>query len=143
MPSHDHRHRGLHSEQGPLSGEHSGRAVDPVIKVRDIAWLEFEKPDLAAAEVFARAFGFTTVHRAAGELTLRGTLPGAPCVMIRKGSTSRFLGTAFHAADPRDLLRLADATGTKVRTLPEHIGGLSVDVREPAGSLVRVVADVI
>ena len=77
------------------------------------------------------------------ELTLRGTLPGAPCVIIRKGTGSRFLGPAFLAADARDLLRLADATGTKARPLPDHLGGLSVDVREPAGALVRVVADVI
>lgn len=143
MTDHDTSHRDLHHEQGALAGEHTGRACDPVIKVHDIAWLEFEKPDLAAAEVFARAFGFTPIHRTAGELTLRGTLPGAPCVIIRKGTGSRFLGPAFLAADARDLLRLADATGTKARPLPDHLGGLSVDVREPAGALVRVVADVI
>jgi hypothetical protein len=47
----DDSHRDLHSEQGALPGEHVGRASDPVIKVHDIAWLEFEKPDLAAAGV--------------------------------------------------------------------------------------------
>ena len=41
-------HAGLHSEQGALRGEHPGRATNPVIKVHDIAWLEFEKPDLVA-----------------------------------------------------------------------------------------------
>ena len=143
MTEHDTSHRDLHSERGAQTGEHTGRAADPVIKVHDIAWLEFEKPDLAAAEVFARAFGFTPVHRTAGELTLRGSLPGAPCVIIRKGTRSRFLGPAFRAAAASDLLRLADATGTKARPLPEHLGGMSVDVREPAGALVRVVADVI
>ncbi|MFB9313478.1 VOC family protein [Nocardioides plantarum] len=117
--------------------------MNPVIKVQDIAWLEFEKPDLAAAEVFARAFGFTPVHRTAGELTLRGSLPGAPCVIIRKGAASRFVGPAFRAADRGDLDRLAAVTGTRVRALPEHLGGASVDVREPAGTRVRVVADVI
>ncbi|MGZ6779996.1 MAG: VOC family protein, partial [Mycobacterium sp.] len=52
-------HNALHSEQGGRAGEHSGRARNPVIKVADIAWLEFEKPDLDRAEAFARAFGFT------------------------------------------------------------------------------------
>jgi hypothetical protein len=33
------------------------RARDPIIKVHDIAWSEFEKPDLTRAETFSRAFG--------------------------------------------------------------------------------------
>ena len=51
-------HNDLHSEQGARPGEHPGRSRNPVIKVHDIAWLEFEKPDLTRAEAFARAFGF-------------------------------------------------------------------------------------
>ncbi|MGC7327363.1 2,3-dihydroxybiphenyl 1,2-dioxygenase, partial [Mycobacteroides abscessus subsp. abscessus] len=43
-------HNELHSEQGALKGEHCGRSRNPVIKVADIAWLEFEKPDLRRAE---------------------------------------------------------------------------------------------
>ena len=50
-------HNGLHSEQGALRGEHPGRSANPVIKVQDVGWLEFEKPDLARAEAFAAAFG--------------------------------------------------------------------------------------
>lgn len=136
-------HEDLHSEHGALPGEHRGRSRQPVIKVHDLAWLELEKPDLAGAERFAHAFGFTTLHRSASELTLRGSDPGAPCVVIRRGRGSRFVGPVFRAADASDLLRLAEATGTTVRRLPEHLGGLSVDVREPAGALVRVVADTI
>ncbi|MEH3033554.1 MAG: VOC family protein [Aeromicrobium erythreum] len=142
MTEHDHSHRDLHSEQGALAGEHPGRAANPTIKVHDLAWLELEKPDLAAAEVFARAFGFATTYRTPTELNLRGTFAGAPCVVIRKGERSRFVGPVFRAADTQDLLTLADALGTRVRRLPEHLGGLSVDVREPAGATVRVVADV-
>ena len=142
MDEHDHSHRDLHSEHGARRGEHPGRADQPVIKVHDLAWLEFEKPDLAAAEVFARAFGFTPTFRSASELNLRGSSAGAPCVIIRRGRRSSFLGPAFRAADSADLLRLADATGTRARRLSEHLGGLSVDLRDPAGLRVRVVADV-
>ena len=70
-------HKGLHSEQGALRGEHPGRSRNPLIKVRDLAWLEFEKPDLTRAEAFARAFGFSTVLHASDELQLRGTDPGS------------------------------------------------------------------
>jgi catechol 2,3-dioxygenase-like lactoylglutathione lyase family enzyme len=129
----------LHSEQGALPGEHPGRAKNPVIKVEDLAWLEFDKPDLAQAEQFAHAFGFATAARTADELLLRGMYAGAPAVIIRKGP-SRYAGAAFKAADDNDLLRLADATGTRVTNLQESIGGLTVDLKAPDGAGVRVVS---
>ncbi len=141
MTTHHGTHSDLHSEQGALGGEHPGRARNPIIKVLDLAWLEFVKPDLVASERFAHAFGFTTVSRTADELQLRGTDPGAPCVIVRRGSRSRYVGAAFRAADSTDLVRLADATRTKVEKLPEHLGGLAVDLTDPSGVMVRVVAD--
>ncbi len=133
-------HNELHSETGALRGEHPGRSRNPVIKVADIAWLEFEKPDLDRAEAFARAFGFTTVLRTPDELQLRGTDAGSPCVLLRRGAKSRFVGTAFTAADEVDVLRLAEATGAKATPLPESLGGMSVDLVDPSGLPVRVVA---
>ena len=140
--SNDHDpHSGLHSEQGVLAGEHPGRAASPVVKVHDLAWLEFTKPDLDRAELFARAFGFTTAMRGPDEVQLRGSDPGSPCVLIRKGPRSRFLGVAFRAADSADVLRLAEATGRKVTKLPESVGGVTVDLVDPNGQRVRVVSD--
>ena len=105
-------HNGLHSEQGALTGEQRGRSANPVIKVHDVLWLEFEKPDLVKAEAFAHSFGFATALRTKDELHLRGSDAGAPCVLIRRGQREKFLGPAFVAAEQSDLLRLADATGT-------------------------------
>ena len=61
-------HNDLHSEQGALKGEHPGRSANPIIKVQDVIWLEFEKPDLERAEAFAQAFGFSTTLRTSDEL---------------------------------------------------------------------------
>lgn len=133
-------HQDLHSEHGANKGEHPGRSRNPVIKVHDLAWLEFEKPDLSRAETFAHAFGFATVLRTANELQLRGTDPGAPCLLIRRGEATRFRGMAFTAHDEADLLRLANAMGTRTRPLPEATGGLTVDLVDPSGIPVRVVA---
>ena len=133
-------HNDLHSEQGARRGEHSGRSRNPVIRVADIGWLEFEKPNLARAEAFARAFGFGTVVRTPDEVQLRGTDPGAPCVILRRGARSRFVGIAFKAQDDVDVLRLADAAGATVRALPESIGGMSVDLADQSGIPVQVVA---
>jgi catechol 2,3-dioxygenase-like lactoylglutathione lyase family enzyme len=133
-------HNELHSEQGALPGEHTGRVRNPTIKVADLGWLEFEKPDLDRAEAFATAFGFTTVLRTPDELQLRGADPGAPCVLLRRGSRSRFVGTAFRAVDEVDVLRLADAVNAPTQPLPESIGGVSVQLTDPSGLPVRVVA---
>lgn len=133
-------HHGLHSEEGPRKGEHPGRSPNPVIKVHDLAWLEFQKPDLIRAEAFAHAFGFTTMLRTEDELQLRGADAGAPCVLIRRGPRSRFLGPAFSAADEADVRRLAKVSDTPTRALPETLGGLAVDLVDPSGIPVRVVA---
>ena len=85
-------HNDLHSEQGALNGEHAGRSANPIIKVQDVIWLEFEKPDLERAEAFAQAFGFSTALRTDEELHLRGCDAGAPCVLIRRGEREKFLG---------------------------------------------------
>ncbi|MEU2037817.1 VOC family protein [Nocardia niwae] len=134
-------HTGLHSEYGAQVGEHPGRARDPIVKVHDLAWLEFEKPDLDRAEVFAHAFGFAISLRTADELHLRGTDPQSPCVLIRRGTRSRFVGPAFRAADTADLLRLAEAAGNTLTSLPGTLGGSTVDLTDPSGLRVRVVAD--
>jgi hypothetical protein len=140
VTSHGGAHVGLHSEQGAREGEHAGRSRNPVIKVHDIAWLEFEKPDLNRAETFAHAFGFATFASTPDELVLRGTDAGSPCVIIRRGHRSRFVGAAFTARDDADVLRLADSTGRQTRRLPETLGGVGVDLVDPSGLAVRVVA---
>src|SRR3984885_9391079 len=112
-------HTDLASDKGARQGEHPGRSRDPIIKVHDIAWLEFEKPDLARAEAFSQAFGFGTVVRTDDELYLRGTDAGSPCVLIQQGPRSRFVAAAYAAQDQSDVLRLAEGTGTRVRALPE------------------------
>jgi catechol 2,3-dioxygenase-like lactoylglutathione lyase family enzyme len=132
-------HQDLHSEHGAERGEHPGRVRNPVIKVADLAWLEFEKPDLDRAERFARDFGLAIAAHTTDALYLRGTLPGSHCLVIRRGPASRFVGPAFRAADATDLHRLASATDGDVRELGEHGGGRVLDLRDPSGLPVRIV----
>ena len=130
-------HAGLHSEQGGYRGEHPGRAANPVVKVVDLAWLEFEKPDLERAERFLVDFGFTVADRTPDELRLRGTWSGGPCLVIRRGPRSRYAGHAMLAASRSDLDRLARSTGSRVE---DHRGGHAVRLVDPSGYEVRVVA---
>ncbi|MEV6220660.1 VOC family protein [Nocardia fluminea] len=133
-------HRDLHVDQGALPGEHPGRTRSPIIKVADLAWLEFRKPDLLKAEAFALAFGFSVAYRTSEKIHLRGTQAGTACVVIRKGARTRFVGAAFLAGEESDVLRLAEVTGHRVERLPESIGGIGVTLHDPGGKTVRVVA---
>ena len=129
----------LHSELGPNRGEHSGRAINPTIKVADLAWLEFEKPDLVRAETFARAFGFAVAAREPDALYLRGSLPGAPCVLIRRGAHSRFVGPTLKVGEAADLHRLARATCRRVEPLTDPTAGCIVRLTDPSGFAAGVV----
>jgi catechol 2,3-dioxygenase-like lactoylglutathione lyase family enzyme len=129
-------HRGVHSELGALRGEHPGRARNPVIKVAGLAWLEFEKPDLDAAQRFGVDFGFVVADRTPDALVLRARWGGPACLVIRRGRRSRFVGPAFRAAAQEDLGRLARATDAGVRPL---LGGTAVTLTDPSGFTVRVV----
>lgn len=135
-------HEGLHSERGAVRGDRLDRARNPVIKVEDLAWLEFEKPDLDAAERFAHDFGFVTVARTADTLYLRGAMAGTQCVVIRQAPRSRFVAPAFKAVSRTDVERLAKANNASVRELRGPSGGVGVDLQDPSGIPVRVVADV-
>ncbi len=123
-----------------VSAEHPGRSANPVIKVADLAWLEFDKPDLGRTEVFAHAFGFATALRTDTELMLRGADAGSPCVIVRRGATSRLRGVAFAATEEADVVRLANTVGAPVRPLPESLGGVAAHLVDPSGLPVRVVA---
>jgi catechol 2,3-dioxygenase-like lactoylglutathione lyase family enzyme len=129
-------HRSLHSDAEGQPGEHPGRSRNPLIKIVGLAWLEFEKRDLAAAERFLADFGFTVTDRTPEALVLRGHWAGTPSLVVRRSASSRFVGPAFAADASADLDRLARATDREVRP---HRGGHAVDLIDPSGFPVRVV----
>jgi catechol 2,3-dioxygenase-like lactoylglutathione lyase family enzyme len=133
-------HRDLHSEHGANRGEHPGRAANPVIKARGLAWLEFEKRDLDRTEMFARDFGLAVHARTEDVLELRAARAGAPCLVVRRGAESRFVGVAFEAAEAADLDRLARATGSSVEQRGQEGGGRVVRLVDPTGIAVTVVS---
>ena len=71
-------HRNLHAEGGALPGEHPGRSRNPVIKVVDLAWLEFEKPDLTRAEAFPERSASTSPRTVPTNCTCGAPTRGRP-----------------------------------------------------------------
>jgi len=129
-------HRSLHSDTGGRPGKHPGRSRNPLSKIVGLAWLEFEKPDLASAERFLSDFGFTVADRTPEALVLRGHWAGTPSLLVRRGTRSRFVGPAFAADARADVDRLARALDATVR--PHH-GGYAVHLTDPSGFAVHVV----
>jgi hypothetical protein len=130
-------HHDLHSETGGAARRVPGRARNPLVKVHDLAWLEFTKPDLGRAEAFAHAFGFTAARRGDDELQLPRHRPGRA---VRARPARPPLGVrrpSVRAADAADVTRLATAAGTRAGKLDETLGGIGVSLQDPAGNRVR------
>jgi hypothetical protein len=126
-------HADLHSEQGAVRGDRPGRAKNPVIKVEGLAWLEFEKPNLDAAERFAHAFGFVTAARTADSLYLRGARVGTHSVVIRKGAKSRFVAPVFKASGRADVQSWRWRTTRRCASCAAPGGGVGADLLDPSG----------
>jgi hypothetical protein len=104
-----------------------GRAVE-------LAFLRWEKRDLAPTERFWRDFGFHIVSATRQRLVARAA-GSAPCIAIaERGSANRFVGPAFRMSDDTDLEAYVKRLGA-TRLAPEQIpgGGRGVALQDPSG----------
>lgn len=109
-------------------------------KARALAFLMFEKPDLAATERFLTDFGLRTVSRDSERLVMRAC-GSAPCIyMATRGRRARYVGAAF-CVDGHDELALLESQAGAQRLAAGAIpgGGEGVALRDPAGNLVWMV----
>jgi catechol 2,3-dioxygenase-like lactoylglutathione lyase family enzyme len=112
----------------------------PLVKAQSLAFLMFEKPDLAACETFLTDFGLRPVERSEDRLLMRGSGP-QPCIyMARRGRRARYLGAAFTVAGQAELARLEAQAGAR-RLPPGTVpgGGDGVELSDPAGNLLWLV----
>jgi len=117
-------------------GRASGRSRNPVIKVEDLAWLEFEEAGPGARGAVPWGLGWLWPTRDAG---LFGPARAVGLGALRDRAPwrkSRFVGPTFLAATREDLDRLARATGG---TVSRHREGQAVQLTDPSGFAVRVV----
>jgi catechol 2,3-dioxygenase-like lactoylglutathione lyase family enzyme len=112
----------------------------PVIKAQALAFLMFEKPDLAKTEAFLCDFGMHAVGRTDQQLRMRGNGP-APCIYLaNRGERSRYIGAAFTVGSEADLAELV--WRAPARILPPEVipgGGSGVELIDPAGNLVWLI----
>ena len=114
--------------------------VQPIIKVRDIAWIRLRSPDLDEAERFLTDFGLTRAERAGGKLYMRGT-DAARHIHITEEGPAKVLSVAFYADSEEDLRKLsAEAEGASaVEPIDEPGGGQRVRLTDHNGYTIEVV----
>ncbi|GEN98650.1 putative 2,3-dihydroxybiphenyl-1,2-dioxygenase or glyoxalase/bleomycin resistance protein [Novosphingobium sediminis] len=110
----------------------------PVIKIEDIAHVRFAAPRLAEMRGFLLDFGFETFEQG-GKLYGRGS-DGRPFLHVTEPGEARFLAVGLRAASVEDLETLAQAEGVSVEPFDAPGGGHVVQLIDPNGYQVEVVA---
>jgi catechol 2,3-dioxygenase-like lactoylglutathione lyase family enzyme len=112
----------------------------PLVKVWDIASVEFGRPDLDKALAFLTDFGLAVDRRDADSAFLSARSGYGPCYILRRTATPSFLGIGLVVRTPEELERVARLTGASaIETADGWPEGRQVRLVDPAGFPVRVV----
>jgi hypothetical protein len=106
----------------------------PTSKPSALAYLIFDRPDLAKAESFLTDFGLHLVSRDKEHLFFRGTDTKPFCYVVRKAAKAKFVGFGLQvdsSADLGALEQLPDAS--EVQPSPWPGGGYRVQLVDPSG----------
>ncbi|MCC2097859.1 MAG: VOC family protein [Hyphomicrobiales bacterium] len=113
---------------------------EPIIRVRDIAWIRLQSPDLDQAQQFLTDFGLAPAERTDKALYMRGT-DACHHIHITEQGPPKVASVAFWADSENDLRRLArEADGASdVEDINEPGGGKRVRLKEHNGYTIEVV----
>ncbi len=112
---------------------------DPTIKVKQLAYVRVQAPDLAVAEKFLTEFGLVVADRSAKTIYFRGTNPEPICYVLSEG-TSDVTAIAFEAESQSDLDLIARVEGaSNIEPLDGPCGGQVVRITDPLGMQVEIV----
>ncbi|AIO30442.1 VOC family protein [Burkholderia pseudomultivorans] len=123
-----------------LTTPQPARHARPTTKASALAYLIFDRPDLAKAEQFLNDFGLRTVSRDSERMFLRGTGPAPFCYVVRSASKARFVGFGLRVNRIEDLHALRRVPGASdVEALDWPGGGRRVRLVDPSGFRVDAV----
>ena len=129
---------GLHPDSG-VPFQTLERAVDPAVRVHDIALIEFAGPDSETAWCFFTHFGLSGRREEDGTLLFSAEAGAPVAVIYRPASHAEFIGPTFAVADPGELDELARRTGCDAPA-PLDLPGTppGVILTDPNGIAVKV-----
>lgn len=112
----------------------------PTVKAQQLAYLIFERPDLAQAERFLRDFGLSVVQQSPEALFLRAADSTPFCYRIKRANRARFVGFGLKVASEKDLHALANLPGASaLGSVDGPGGGQCVRLTDPSGFVVEAV----
>lgn len=123
-----------------LTTAQPARYAQPTTRALKLAYVIFERSDLNQAEKFLTDFGLRVAKHTADALYLRDSSASPFCYIVRKASTSRFVGFGLQVDSVKDLQRLANLPGaSNVEAAPYPQGGSLVKLVDPAGHVVEAI----
>lgn len=111
----------------------------PLVRVRDLAYVLFERPDLQKQRAFLEDFGMQLAGAENGTQYFRGHGTSPWFYAASEGAKPRFLGAGFTVAAETDLAAVAARHGKSEETLDGPGGGRRVRVTDPNGYIVDYV----
>ena len=109
------------------------------IRVEDIAFVGFRAPDLSKMRAFMEDFGAIVAYEDEHRLFMRGAAE-TPFLHVTERGEAGFAMIGLRSETMADLKTLAAEEGVKIEALDAPGGGSYIDLRDPDGNIVRVVA---
>ncbi|MFN2427576.1 MAG: VOC family protein [Candidatus Binatia bacterium] len=114
--------------------------TEPVLRIRDIAYVRLRVPDLDVMENYLVDFGMQRSARTSSALFMRGSGTSHHLHISEKGDAAGLVAFGFLAADAADLDALAEVPGaTAVHDIEEPGGGRRVVIHDPWGTRIELV----
>jgi len=114
--------------------------TQPVVKIRDLAYIRLRVPDLDAMEKYLVDFGMQRSARTATALYMRGGGPSHHLHISEKADAAGLAAFGFLAASAADLDALAKVPGASaVHDIDEPGGGRRVVIDDPWGTRIELV----
>lgn len=112
---------------------------EPIIRVDDIAYVVFEKPDLKKQSAFLQDFGMLPAEITENAIYMRGYGPSPWFYCALRGDKSRYLGAGFLVKSAEELQLISSSTDTAIEPITEPGGGQRVRLTDPNGFFVDIV----
>ena len=124
-----------------LSTPQPARHPAPTTRATRLAYLIWERPDLARAETFLADFGLRLVERRDNALYFRGTDSTPFCYVVRQADQAAFVGFGLEVEDRAALLSLQQqvSPSASIETLDGPGAGEVLRLRDPSGFAVEAV----
>jgi len=122
-----------------LSTPQPSRHLTSTVYAQSLAYLKFERPDLAEAERFLVDFGLAVAFRSEDEIYFRSTDRDPYCYHVVRGEQARFIGFGLTVVSQSDLVKLTHVTGASQIEPLAFGGGECVRLSDPAGFTVEAV----